>query len=478
MSNKDTNASTAVVIAGGGPVGVTLSIALSNLGIDNVVVERDTEVHPLPRAILIDGELERALVQQGLGDGLAPLLTPMRTAEYVDAHGARLQGTDLVDRRAFGGLAPSSVHYQPDLEAFLRSEMNARGARFFQGVPFTGVDTEAIDTVSLLLADGRRVAGRYLVACDGASSTVRRSLGIGWEDLGFDQDWLVVDIEVRDRATCGLPDVARQVCDPARPATMISGHGRYYRWELQLQPGEDPKEMNRPERVWDLLRPWISPDAARLVRSAPYRFHAVVASTMRSGRVLLAGDAGHQMPPFMGQGLNSGMRDAVNAAWKLKWVLEGWSGDGLLDTYSNERREHSRAVVERSVEAGQLIDQYAGRVSHGIVPRGGYGGDRPLPRYSSGIVWGDHPKVGTPYQWWHLIADGIPSTPVMTVVSSVPLSVSLPTTGRPWRAAQLDRPRMFDADHVIVRPDGWVAAVCSEAELSQALADLDGRLAG
>jgi hypothetical protein len=307
---------------------------------------------------------------------------------------------------------------------------------------------------------------------------VRRSQGIVWDDLGFNQDWLVVDIEVDDRATCGLPDVGRQVCDPVRPTTMISGHDRYYRWEFQLQPGEDPQEMNRPERVWQLLAPWIDPQRARLVRSAPYCFHAVVAATMRRGRVLLAGDAAHQMPPFQGQGLNSGMRDAVNLAWKLRWVLEGWSGDGLLDTYSSERREHAKALVEQSVETGRLIDQYAGRVSHGIAPRDSYSGDRPPTRYTEGVVWGTHPRVGLPFGAWDQVADGVPTGPAITIVSSSELLVPHPASGRPWRTATLDRAAMFGADHVVVRPDGWVAAVCDAAELPQALADLDARLAG
>jgi 3-(3-hydroxy-phenyl)propionate hydroxylase len=467
-----------VLIAGGGPVGCSLSIALSNLGVDNVVVERDTHVHPLPRAVLIDGELVRALIQLGLGDRLTGLLTPMRRAEYVDADGTVLASTDLTTSRVFGGLDRASLHFQPQLEAMLRDEMLARGGRFLAGTEFIGVDTDASDEVSLLLADGGRLTGRYLVGCDGASSTVRRSQGIVWDDLGFNQDWLVVDIEVDDRATCGLPDVGRQVCDPVRPTTMISGHDRYYRWEFQLQPGEDPQEMNRPERVWQLLAPWIDPQRARLVRSAPYCFHAVVAATMRRGRVLLAGDAAHQMPPFQGQGLNSGMRDAVNLAWKLRWVLEGWSGDGLLDTYSSERREHAKALVEQSVETGRLIDQYAGRVSHGIAPRDSYSGDRPPTRYTEGVVWGTHPRVGLPFGAWDQVADGVPTGPAITIVSSSELLVPHPASGRPWRTATLDRAAMFGADHVVVRPDGWVAAVCDAAELPQALADLDARLAG
>ena len=473
MSNKRTQ----VVIAGGGPVGVVLSIALSNLGIDNAVVERETSVHPLPRAAVIDAELVRALIQMGLGEDLMPLLSPVRVAEYVDVDGNRLAGDDLDGVRVFGGLSPSSVHYQPDFETMLRREMLKRGGRFLEGVRFTGADTSSVDGVSLLMEDGSRLEADFLVGCDGASSTVRRSVGIGWEDLGFNQDWLVVDIEVNDRNSCGLPDVARQICDPKRPVTMIQGHARFHRWEFQLQPGEDPQLMNQVDNIWDLLSPWIDPTRARLVRSAPYTFHAVVASTMRRGRVLLAGDAAHQMPPFMGQGLNSGHRDVVNLAWKLAWVLKGWAGDGLLDTYSRERRAHAKALVELSVEAGQLIDQFAGRVSHGITPRSGYGGSRSVNGYDEGIVFGDHPRVGRPFRDWHQVVTSLPVDDSMLLASCVTVTTPLPVRGR-WTTVQVGRETLFGADHVVVRPDGWVAAVCGDDELAQALRELEARLTG
>lgn len=477
MSNNQSDRDAPVIIVGGGPVGCTLSIALSNLGVSNVVIERDSTIHPLPRAILIDGELVRALYQMGLGDDLEPLLTPMRTAEYVDANGVRLAGQDIVDKSVFGGLAPASVHFQPEIEALLRREAVARGSELITGATVTSVNQDEHGVT--VAVDGRpTMSGRYLVGCDGASSTVRRTMGIVWDDLGFDQDWLVVDVKVHDRATCGLPDVARQICDPVRPATMISGHDRYYRWELQLQPGEQPHEMNTEEKVWNLLSPWITGDGADLVRSAAYRFHAVVAGTMRQGRVMLAGDAAHQMPPFMGQGLNSGMRDAVNLAWKLKWVLEGWSSESLLDSYSSERRTHAKQIVEQSVEAGQLIDQFAGRVSHGITPRETYVGHRMPDGYREGIVVGEHRRVGRPYQWWHLVADGIPSGASMTLVASIDAPVRLPNSGGPWRVAIVDRDKTFDTDYVVVRPDGWVAAVCDAVDLDQTLTDLAGRLAG
>ena len=462
---------TNVIIVGGGPVGCTLSLALSNLGISSVVLERETGIHPLPRAALIDAEAHRSLLQQGLGASLDNILTPMRTAEYVDVDGNRLAGEDLTSRRVHGGLPPSSVHFQPELEALLRQALAERGGRLVEGANVTSV-TDHGDGATVTCADGESLSAKWVVACDGASSTVRRQLGLSRQDLGFDQDWLVVDIEVNDRETCGLPDVARQVCDPARPTTMISGHGRMYRWEFQLQPGEDPIEVNSTENIWSLLSPWIAPDAARLVRSAAYKFHAGVVTEWRKGSVMLAGDSAHQMPPFMGQGLNSGMRDAFNLAWKLKWVAEGWAGDSLLDTYGLERIDHVRMLVETSVEAGLLIDQFAGRVSHGIVPRDGYGGQRPSPRITDGVVSGEHPRIGRLYPWWHETSQAPPTGPAMVLVSRNDGGTEIPHWSGPWRRVVLDSGRTFDSDYVVVRPDGYVAAVCSDDDLPRILDDL------
>lgn len=462
-----------VLVVGGGPVGVTLSIALSNYGIDSLILEKDIGIHPLPRAILIDAEAHRSLIQHGVGNGLEKLLTPMRTAEYVDAHGNRLAGQDLDSLRVYGGLPSSSVHFQPELEQHLRHHAVRNGVRLLEGSSARSMSVGRNgDGVSVTTDDGRTYSGRYLVGCDGASSTVRRQLEIGREDLGFDQDWLVVDVEVHDRATCGLPDVAQQVCDPIRPTTFLSGHGRRFRWEFQIQPDEDPTEMNTPERVWGLLSEWITTDSADLIRSASYKFHAGVATTWRVGPVMLAGDAAHQMPPFMGQGLNSGMRDAFNLAWKLKWVTAGWAGEGLLDTYSTERIEHSRTTVEHSVDAGLLIDQYSGRQSHGIAPRDGYGSRRERARFTNGAVAGNHPRVGTFFNSWHDLAPHIPIGADMVLVSSTSKSPAIPPWKGPWSTARLERDKTFGMDHVVVRPDGCIAAACAESELDGVLDSL------
>lgn len=467
---------TDVVIAGGGPVGCTLAIALANFGLRTVVIERTAGPHPLPRAIVMDAEIHRALLHQGLAEALSPLLTPMRSAEYVDRDGRRLAGEEFGDERVLGGLPRSSVHFQPELEAMLHTEMTRRGVTVLDRTEFTGIVDDGVG-IGVALADGRTVRGRWLAGCDGASSLVRRELGIELEDLGFDQDWMVVDVALRDRASCGLPDAARQICDPDRPATLISGHRDMYRWELQLQPDEDPRRMSDPDSVWTLLAPWITPDRADLVRAASYRFHAVITETMRRGRAFLVGDAAHQMPPFMGQGLNSGMRDAFNLAWKMAWVARGWGDDRLLDTYGTERLEHSRATVEMSVAAGRLIDQLAGRRSHGIEPSSRYGGDGPRPRYSHGVVSGDHRRVGTVYGSWHAIVESIPAPPDMIVLSRIPIPAPcLPERG--WVHRHVEDLFTYGADHVVVRPDGYIAAICENSRIDAVIRDLEAQTHG
>ena len=465
---------TEVVIAGAGPVGMALSIALSNVGISNVVVERGVGVHPLPRAAVIDAELHQSFVVNGLGKQLVPLLTPIRSADYVDADGKVLVGGDISGIRMFGGLPSASLHFQPELDALLLRELQDRGGQFRPGTAFTGVEQDSTG-VRLLTDGGEPIRGRWLVGCDGASSTIRRSVGIDREDLGFEQDWLVVDIRLHDRAGSGLPDVARQICDPARPVTMISCHRDVYRWEFQLQPGEDPQAMNTPEYVWQLVSKWVNPSNADIIRSASYRFHGLVADKFRAGNVFLAGDSAHQMPPFMGQGLNSGWRDAFNLAWKMRWVRDGHADDCLLDTYDRERIHHSRVTVERSIEAGQLIDQFAGRMSHGIKPGRAYGSGTARPRYEDGAVVGGHPRVGTVFDMWHLIGDDPQALTHMTIVSSNGKRPDVPTRGL-WRSVDLPRSETMGVDHVLVRPDGFIAAACDAASIDGVLRELRSRM--
>ncbi len=381
-----------VIVVGGGPVGVTMALLLANRGFAVRVLERSPEIYDLPRAIVMDAEIQRVLQGVGLTAGLRAITTPLRGAEFVDTSGERIVGVEFdADASAAYGHPPSVTYYQPELEAFLRDSATRAGVDLVLGVEVTGVRQD-LSSVTASTVDGEHTA-RWLIAADGASSPIRKSLDIAFVDQGFDQDWLVLDARLR-RPVPTLPEFVQQICDPSRPTTFVVGHGPYRRWEFQLQEGETCDEMTRPERVWQLLEPWLTPDDAELVRAVVYRFHATVAESMRSGRVFLAGDAAHQMPPFLGQGLCSGIRDAANLAWKLELVDRGVAGDELLDTYGEERLPHAAGVVAHAVDTGRLIDQLSGRVDGTTGLDAGYGGGRPFPTLDHGVRLGEHPAVG------------------------------------------------------------------------------------
>ena len=211
-----------------------------------------------------------------------------------------------------------------------------------------------------IAAEGEvQAAAAYVIGCDGASSFVRRSIGADWKSLGYDQDWLVIDIALHPGAL--LPETMMQVCDPARLTTYVPCRDPYRRWEFQLVEGDTRDRMERPEEIEALLDSWLPRSDYDIRRAAVYQFHAATASEWRSGRVLLAGDAAHQTPPFLGQGLNSGLRDAVCLGWKLPLVLSGECDDSLLDSYQEERGAHSVDLVERAVGIGQLMETLAAR---------------------------------------------------------------------------------------------------------------------
>jgi 3-(3-hydroxy-phenyl)propionate hydroxylase len=202
----------------------------------------------------------------------------------------------------------------------------------------------------------RDIAARYVVGCDGANSTIRKRVGLMLDDLEFDESWLVVDASVdKPRQALGLPGPAVQLCDPARPVSFIPVAGPYIRWEFMLRPGESKEEMVRRERVDELIAAWCDPRAVEVIRTAVYDFHALVAKGWNTRRVFLAGDSAHQMPPFLGQGMCSGIRDAANLAWKLRLVLSGGASEAILASYQSERDPHVRALIGVAIALGRII---------------------------------------------------------------------------------------------------------------------------
>ena len=453
-----------VVIIGGGPVGLTMSIALSVRGIFNVVLERQSRVYELPRAIVMDAEIRRAFVELGFGSELANVLTPMSRADFVDSDGNEVMGIDVSHIHQFG-LPAVSCHYQPELDELLLSIAKRCGADIRFGCEVIGIDATE-QQVSVTTVDGENVCADFVVACDGASSSIRKKIGIQLEDLAFEQDWLVVDLEILHPEASQLPNVTRQVCDRDRPVTLVRGHKNFYRFEFQLQPGEIPSEMNTERTIWSLLEKWVTPKDVRLIRHAAYRFHGVVATSMQQGRIFLAGDSAHQMPPFMGQGLNTGMRDAFNLSWKMALVVKGRAKRKILETYGQERIDHAKSVVMHSIDTGRLIDQIAGRVSHGIEESAGYGGARPQPKLGESRLQFGQQDNGTMFTRIHELEGAEMKDGSFQLVSSTKSMDHFSLFGTPLQSHALDGIEGM----YLVRPDGYVAGVFeSNRELAKYL---------
>ncbi|MBP7661454.1 MAG: bifunctional 3-(3-hydroxy-phenyl)propionate/3-hydroxycinnamic acid hydroxylase [Burkholderiaceae bacterium] len=349
-----------VAIIGYGPVGATLANQLGQAGWRVAVLERERQIHPLPRAIHFDGEVMRIFQAIGLREAVQAVTRPgMKGMHFVNAHDQVLLVRGGTAALGPHGCANNHYFHQPELEAVLREGV----ARFPNVTVLHGHDVIAIDdshdtSVTLTVETGtgalaHALRARYVVGCDGARSIVRRALGATMEDLGLHQPWLVFDALLR--RDVALPDYTVQHCDPRRPMTSCNVTGRRRRWEIMLMPGDDPETIARPERVWPMLARWIGPQDADLERSVVYTFHSVIAHGWRRGRLMIAGDAAHQTPPFLGQGMCAGIRDAANLSWKLGAVLHGRADDSLLDTYESERKPHVRAFIELAVRLGDVI---------------------------------------------------------------------------------------------------------------------------
>lgn len=348
-----------VAIIGLGPCGATLANLLGRQGLRVLVIEKEADIYRLPRAIHFDAECMRTFQALGMADELYADLFVSPGMKFVDASGRVLIDYTRPQELGPQGWHPSYRFHQPQLEEVLRRRLGT--------LPNVAVrlrhDLFAIepqdDRVLLRVEDMRsgrllQAQARYVVGCDGARSLVRRFMGTELDDMHSHERWLVLDVLLKGERP-DLGDHSIQYCDPARPATYVRGVGNRRRWELMLMPGDDPVAIVRPEAVWPLLARWVTPDEATLERPAVYTFHSVVAQGWRRDRLLIAGDAAHQTPPFMGQGMCAGIRDAFNLGWKLAAVVKGELPADLLDTYESERSPHVREFIETAVRLGGVI---------------------------------------------------------------------------------------------------------------------------
>jgi 3-(3-hydroxy-phenyl)propionate hydroxylase len=370
-----------VLVVGLGPVGATVAALLGRRGLNVIAIDRDTAVYPLPRAVHFDHEIMRLFQALGIADQVQRHARDLPAYEFRATSGELLMRLDPSPNTASGWRSGYMFH-QPGLETALRDLIAALpDTRVLLGWQFQSFVQDA-DGVSATVTGPdcpATIRARYLVGCDGASSGVRAAIQSGLVDFQFDEPWLVVDTKSQPQSR--LPEVNLQICDPARPTTCVLGGPGRHRWEFMLLPGETPESMLKDETIEGLLASWNC-GPLEIERKAVYRFHGLMAERWRSGRILLAGDAAHQMPPFAGQGMCSGLRDAANLGWKLDAVLKGLANEALLSTYQSEREPHVRALIELAIGMGRVVctlDRDAAAVRNAGMIASRVAGTSPLP---------------------------------------------------------------------------------------------------
>ncbi len=447
--------SSRVVVVGAGPTGLTVAALLAQHGVRSVVVERRAEPYPLPRAVHLDDEAMRVLERVGIMPAFLPLTRSARGLRLLDAEHRTM--AEFPRGEGVHGYPQANLFDQPDLERLLRQHV----AQLPEVELRLGAEVVALSRqgagARVRLSGGEELDASYVLGCDGAGSTVRRLSGIALRELRFEERWLVVDVRCPDDLETW--DGVHQVCDPARAATYMQIGADRYRWEFRLLDGEAPSDVSLPE----LLGRWTQHDL-EIVRSAEYVFRARVARRWRAGNVVLLGDAAHQTPPFIGQGLGSGLRDAENLAWKLAWVLEGKAGDWLLDTYEDERAPHVTSLVRKAITAGWAMTGGQGSAARvrrlalaGVcrVPGGTGLLDRETPALRGGWLLARGRLIGTLLpRLGRLQGNGF------TVLSDGPVPSELGVPGSTVLTSAASRAwlRQHGLRAALVRPDGVVMA--------------------
>jgi 3-(3-hydroxy-phenyl)propionate hydroxylase len=383
-----------VLVCGLGPVGQLLALLLSRRGVSVIAIDKAAGPYDLPRAAVVDDEVLRIFQAARVVDEILQDSQPQEEVSFV-TRGARTF-TLLAPERGSQGHQPLVSIHQPSIERTLvaaLAEQESAEMRWRHRLERLLQTNDGVQALVRRDADTTEtITSRWVVGCDGGTSWVRRLLGIEFGGSTFRQRWLVVDAHVdRPLAKVGHPHFFG---DPERPIVSLPMSPGRHRWEWMIHPGEDEEPFLDPVAIRQRIDPWLDGEEATVERAVIYTFHARVAARWREGRVLLAGDAAHLMPPFAGQGFSSGARDAANLAWKLEAVLNG-APQALLDTYEAERRTHVIAFTRLAITLGRFVQTTNGRMAVGRdvfltgLERSGIAAwlrerIKPLPAYGAG----------------------------------------------------------------------------------------------
>ncbi len=360
-----------VSIVGLGPTGAVLAALLADMGCSVLVLDREADIYDLPRAVHFDDEIMRVLQWIGVADSYQDQVLVNKGMRFVDSAGNLLLDWPRPQHITSNGWHASYRFHQPDLEHALHKALQQRkNVRILRSHLVEQVYDRG-DKVRLRYRNRlddtvHETDAKFVVGCDGANSTVRKAMDTKMEALGFEQRWLVADIML-SKEMPELGDHTLQYCDAQTPSTYCRNVGLRRRWEFALSESESDADASREDGIWDRLSRWLSPGDALIERSAIYTFKSEVSQDWVRGRLMIAGDAAHLTPPFMGQGLCAGIRDAANLAWKLALCCRTGEA-GLLQSYHSERKPVAIEYIQTAVRLGELINRM-GSSGKAVEPR-------------------------------------------------------------------------------------------------------------
>ena len=349
-----------VVIIGFGPTGGTLANLLALHGFSILIVEKEKSFYPLPRAVHFDDEIMRVFQTIGITDKFLKHTIINKGTKFVNSKNRVVLDWPRPRSITENGWYPSYRFHQPDLERKLRRRLkDFKKVSVMQNTKVNSLKEEK-NSVKICIENINNnkiseIRAKYIIGCDGARSTIRKQIKAKFQNLGFTQKWAVVDLILKKNKK-ELPDRTIQYSNSKRPATYCRNVGKRRRWEFAINNNESEKKVLSNSYIWNFLKPWLKPSEALMERKTIYTFQSAISKKWKKGRVFLAGDAAHLMPPFMGQGMCAGVRDASNLAWKIAYCLKNNHSEKLLNTYQSERYSNVIEYIKTTVKMGEFVN--------------------------------------------------------------------------------------------------------------------------